>query len=100
MSDDTLSHRAAVAKHHVDDPGGQTDVLDDLAEHPGSDARHLAGFTNHGVTWGKLCYRLSLSQTCIKTKEQLLQYFAISFLKCFMYCKTTFAFALLATGWI
>ena len=54
VSDDALSNHAAVAKHHVDHPGGETDVLDDLAEHPGSDARHLAGFTNHGVTWGKL----------------------------------------------
>ena len=54
MRDDGLPHGAPVSEHHVDHTGGETDVLDDLAEHPGSDARHLAGFTNHGVTWGKL----------------------------------------------
>ena len=53
MSDDALPHGAAVAKHHVDHTWWQSHLLHDLAEHPGGDARHLAGFTDHRVTWGE-----------------------------------------------
>ena len=63
MSDDTLPHSGAVAKHHVDDPWRQTNVLDDLAEHPGRHARHLAGLTDHGVTWAKTQLGLTKSQS-------------------------------------
>ena len=49
VSDDALSYRAAVAKHHVDHPGGEPRLHHQGAEHPGRDAGHLAGLAHHRV---------------------------------------------------